>query len=257
MLTEIPTQKVKAGTLTRRLNACGLSLDTSHLGVARADLLALTDWARRFELLARQLLLVPRGQEVLVLLSNEKAGAVQPVLGAPLGLSNAVQGCPARSTPCGGPWHTRTCDRQICPDRRSPALATPPVAAHDQQSNARLLQTLRVFLEQNRSWQAAAGTLHIHKTSLTYRIRRIEELTGRRSATPLMWPRCGWPCRRRISSGTRGRTTHHPSDDRETVYRLLWSRSPRCLHHSGMRATTLISKSKPASQLTPTAVQFG
>ncbi|WP_169053321.1 hypothetical protein [Falsirhodobacter xinxiangensis] len=125
LLTEIPTQKVKAGTLTRRLNACGLSLDTSHLGIARTDPVALTDWARRFELLAGTLFLVPRGQEVLVLLSNEKAGAVQPVLGAPLGLSNAVQGCPARSTPCGGPWHARTCDRQICPDRRSPALATP------------------------------------------------------------------------------------------------------------------------------------
>ncbi len=27
--------------------------------------------------------------------------------------------------------------------------------------------------------------------------------------------------------------------------------------HLGMRATTLISKSKPASQFTPTAVQFG
>ncbi|WP_136685049.1 helix-turn-helix domain-containing protein [Falsirhodobacter xinxiangensis] len=79
------------------------------------------------------------------------------------------------------------------------------------------------FLEQNRSWQAAAGTLPVHKTSLTYRIRRINELTGRRSATPPMWLRCGWPCRRRISSGTRGRTAHHPSDDRETVYRLLWS----------------------------------
>ena len=60
-----------------------------------------------------------------------------------------------------------------------------PVAAHDEQSNARLLHTLRVFLEQNRSWQAAAGVLHIHKTSLTYRIRRVEELTGRSLSTQI------------------------------------------------------------------------
>ncbi|PXB93803.1 PucR family transcriptional regulator, partial [Pseudomonas aeruginosa] len=42
-----------------------------------------------------------------------------------------------------------------------------------------LLHTLQVFLEENRSWLNAAQRLHIHKQSLVYRIRRIEEISGR------------------------------------------------------------------------------
>jgi len=53
------------------------------------------------------------------------------------------------------------------------------LADHDEESQASLLFTLKIFLDQNRSWQASAEKLHIHKASLVYRIRRIEELTGR------------------------------------------------------------------------------
>ncbi|MOA52327.1 carbohydrate diacid transcriptional activator CdaR [compost metagenome] len=38
---------------------------------------------------------------------------------------------------------------------------------------------MRVFLEQNRSWQKAAQCLNVHKQTLVYRVRRIEEITGR------------------------------------------------------------------------------
>jgi PucR family transcriptional regulator, purine catabolism regulatory protein len=50
---------------------------------------------------------------------------------------------------------------------------------HDEESRASLLFTLKIFLDQNRSWQASAEKLHIHKASLVYRIRHIEELIGR------------------------------------------------------------------------------
>lgn len=198
LLKEIVGQRVKAGTLTRRLNACSLTLD-ARLGVARADPLPLTEWARRFERLEVPLLLLSRGQEVLALLSSGDAAAVQAILGAPLGLSDpldsadrmtealrearlaAAYGTPERPVV----HHAQIADRlPWLPQSIEEAQNTfrrilGPVAAHDEQSNARLLHTLRVFLEQNRSWQAAAGILHIHKTSLTYRIRRVEELTGR------------------------------------------------------------------------------
>jgi len=36
-----------------------------------------------------------------------------------------------------------------------------------------------VFLEHNRSWQRSAEILHVHKQTLVYRMRRVEELTGR------------------------------------------------------------------------------
>jgi PucR family transcriptional regulator, purine catabolism regulatory protein len=49
-------------------------------------------------------------------------------------------------------------------------------AAHDSQLTA----SLKTFLCENRSWQRAAASLHIHKQTLVYRMRRVEELTGRR-----------------------------------------------------------------------------
>ena len=43
----------------------------------------------------------------------------------------------------------------------------------------RHLATLRAVLDHDRSWQLAAAALHIHKQTLGYRIRKIEQLTGR------------------------------------------------------------------------------
>jgi purine catabolism regulator len=42
-----------------------------------------------------------------------------------------------------------------------------------------LLRSLEVFLEQNGHWERAARELYCHRHTLRYRIRRIEELTGR------------------------------------------------------------------------------
>lgn len=55
-----------------------------------------------------------------------------------------------------------------------------PVLAYDETHGAQLLLSLRVFLQENRSWQRAADRLHVHKQTLVYRIRRVEELTNRR-----------------------------------------------------------------------------
>ena len=53
------------------------------------------------------------------------------------------------------------------------------LADYDAQQGGQLQHTLRVFLEQNRSWQKAAQLLNVHKQTLVYRIRRIEEITER------------------------------------------------------------------------------
>lgn len=53
------------------------------------------------------------------------------------------------------------------------------LADYDAQNGSHLIHTLKVFLEQNRSWQKSAQTLNVHKQTLVYRIRRIEEITGR------------------------------------------------------------------------------
>jgi len=53
------------------------------------------------------------------------------------------------------------------------------LAEYDSGQSSQLLHTLRIFLESNRSWVVAAQKLHIHKQTLVYRVRRIEEITGR------------------------------------------------------------------------------
>ena len=42
-----------------------------------------------------------------------------------------------------------------------------------------LLRSLEIFIEQNGQWERAARELFCHRHTLRYRIRRIDELTGR------------------------------------------------------------------------------
>ncbi|WP_439125813.1 MAG: PucR family transcriptional regulator [Pseudomonas rhizophila] len=53
------------------------------------------------------------------------------------------------------------------------------LAEYDKTQHAPLIHTLRTFLENNRSWVNTALKLHIHKQTLVYRVRRIEDITGR------------------------------------------------------------------------------
>jgi hypothetical protein len=54
-----------------------------------------------------------------------------------------------------------------------------PLLAYDEQHRAELLPTLREFLNCSGSWNACAGKMYVHVNTVRYRIRRIEELTGR------------------------------------------------------------------------------
>jgi purine catabolism regulator len=55
-----------------------------------------------------------------------------------------------------------------------------PLLAYDEAKHSQLAASLRVFLEENRSWVRAAARLHLHKQTLVYRMERVEALTGRR-----------------------------------------------------------------------------
>jgi len=54
-----------------------------------------------------------------------------------------------------------------------------PLVAYDERHRAELLPTLREFLACSGSWHACAATMYVHVNTVRYRIRRIEELTGR------------------------------------------------------------------------------
>jgi len=54
-----------------------------------------------------------------------------------------------------------------------------PLEAYDDRHRAELLPTLREFLSCSGSWNACAAKMYVHVNTVRYRIRRIEELTGR------------------------------------------------------------------------------
>jgi hypothetical protein len=54
-----------------------------------------------------------------------------------------------------------------------------PLLAYDDRHRAELLPTLRAFLACSGSWNACAAKMSVHVNTVRYRIRRIEELTGR------------------------------------------------------------------------------
>ena len=54
-----------------------------------------------------------------------------------------------------------------------------PLTKYDAEQGTDYVNTLRVILRVDRSWREAAAELHIHKQTLGYRIRKIEQLTGR------------------------------------------------------------------------------
>ena len=51
---------------------------------------------------------------------------------------------------------------------------------YDRAQGGELLASLRAFLERNARWEAAATDLLVHRHTLRYRMRKVEELTGRR-----------------------------------------------------------------------------
>jgi hypothetical protein len=54
-----------------------------------------------------------------------------------------------------------------------------PLLGYDWDHGTELVRTLRVFLDCSGSWTRAAEAMFVHVNSLRYRIRRVEELTGR------------------------------------------------------------------------------
>lgn len=54
-----------------------------------------------------------------------------------------------------------------------------PLEEYDSSRQADLVHTLEVFLSCSGSWSRSATRLHVHVNTLRYRIRRIEDLTGR------------------------------------------------------------------------------
>jgi DNA-binding PucR family transcriptional regulator len=54
-----------------------------------------------------------------------------------------------------------------------------PLFDYDRRHQAQLVRTLSTFLDCAGSWNGCAERLHVHVNTVRYRIRRVEELTGK------------------------------------------------------------------------------
>jgi purine catabolism regulator len=54
-----------------------------------------------------------------------------------------------------------------------------PIDASEGHYGGELMRSLEAFIEENGQWERAARRLYCHRHTLRYRIRRVEELTGR------------------------------------------------------------------------------
>jgi len=54
-----------------------------------------------------------------------------------------------------------------------------PLDAYDRDQGGELTISLRAFLQHNARWETAAAELFVHRHTLRYRMRKVEELTGR------------------------------------------------------------------------------
>ncbi len=58
-----------------------------------------------------------------------------------------------------------------------------PIEASEGHYGGELMRSLEAFIEENGQWERAARRLYCHRHTLRYRIRRVEELTGRDLST--------------------------------------------------------------------------
>ncbi len=54
-----------------------------------------------------------------------------------------------------------------------------PLDTYDRDHNGELTGSLQAFLQHNARWETAASELYVHRHTLRYRMRKVEELTGR------------------------------------------------------------------------------
>ena len=68
--------------------------------------------------------------------------------------------------------------RSVEDSRRLARKVLAPLVEHDRRTHGDLLTSVRTFLANDRQWQKSADELSIHRQTLVYRLRKVEELTG-------------------------------------------------------------------------------
>ncbi|MGE8059533.1 PucR family transcriptional regulator [Pseudomonas sp. NPDC089547] len=200
LLDDLLQQRIAERAGKERLQEILGTVEPAVMALARPAKELPTGWQKQLLRQRQDFLLRSQGDEVIFLMaSSDAAGVIQKALGCSMGLSNAL-GHPERiietlrearlalahtsvqrplahygSSHTTAPWLPDSLDEA----QRLHRDVLGALLDYDLQQNTQFNQTLRTFLEHNRSWQKAAQHLNVHKQTLVYRIRRIEEITGR------------------------------------------------------------------------------
>ena len=83
---------------------------------------------------------------------------------------------------------------------------------YDEQNSSDLVKSLACFLEANGHWGDAAEQLYVHRHTLRYRMKRVEEITGRGLTSRRTAWSSGWRSRPRSSSTSPRRASRLPPD---------------------------------------------
>ncbi|MGC4012379.1 MAG: PucR family transcriptional regulator ligand-binding domain-containing protein [Pseudomonas sp.] len=200
LLDDLLQQRLTERAAQERLAQLNCPVDAACLVLARATDELPKYWQQRLQRLGMGLLVRHQGNELILLLNDPtRAEALQAELDCTLGHSNplghALRAVEAlrearlalahanRQRPlvayADAQGEQSWLPASLEEARRVHRRVLGALADYDAQQGGQLQHTLRVFLEQNRSWQKAAQRLNVHKQTLVYRIRRIEEITER------------------------------------------------------------------------------
>ncbi|WP_028694769.1 PucR family transcriptional regulator [Pseudomonas cremoricolorata] len=200
LLDDLLNMRLSERAASARLQQLNCAPHTAHLLVARLDHAAPKDWQLQLSRQSTRVLARQVGDELVILLDEPESYApLQALLDCHLGIS-AVLGAGLRVPEA--LREARLAVAHATPERRVVDYANAleetfwlpadleqaqrtyrrvlgSLADYDAHNGSQLIHTLRVFLQHNRSWQKSALLLNVHKQTLVYRVRRIEEITGR------------------------------------------------------------------------------
>ncbi|MBV6287658.1 PucR family transcriptional regulator [Pseudomonas aegrilactucae] len=199
LLDDLLQQRLPAHQAQQRLAAFGIAAENACVLLGRAGTVAPASCDEALQRLGARVLLRVQGDDLIVLGASDCAAQVQSQVQAPLGVSNPLghtgrclealreaRLALAHAGPnlltvtyaqagAAAPWLAQSLDEA----ERTFRSVLGSLADYDHRQHTQLLPTLQVFLQHNRSWLLAAAQLHVHKQTLVYRVRRIEEITGR------------------------------------------------------------------------------
>lgn len=197
-LDDIIQSRMSPYEINNYLNNLDIELKNAVIAISKPEKLKLIDWQLQFirkkiKVIARQ-----QGEDLILLLDSKAIEEVQKILCERIGVSNIIEDYSrlheahrearlahihTKNKPLvlyeqiydKVPWVPETLDDAAQVFQR----VLGDLYDYDDKQNIPLLYSLKIFLENNRSWTLASKALHVHRTTLIYRMNKVESITGR------------------------------------------------------------------------------